>query len=113
MKVDSPTNYRSSEKAYLRTVPNFLNVHYVNHLKSEKSDILVLHTCILVTTYLTTNNKRNPGGNRKESDTQDNTIIFPAFDLSTKRVGFGNDNTRVTKFVYEIRYHPTHTTLLK
>ena len=79
----------------------------------NKSDISALHVRIPDTTYLTTNNKRNPDGNRKEPDTQDNTIVFPAFDLSTERVGFGNGTTRVTTIAYEIRCHSVHATLLK
>ena len=39
--------------------------------------------------------------------------FFPAFDLSTKRVGFSNGTTRVTTAAYEIRYHPAHTILFK
>ena len=39
--------------------------------------------------------------------------MFPAFDLSTKNVGFRNDNGRVTTVTYENRCHPTHATLLK
>ena len=79
----------------------------------NESDISELHACIYVTTHLTTNDTRNPDGNRKEPDTQDNTIGFPAFDLSTKSVGFGNSNARVTIVAYEIRCHPAHATLLK
>ena len=79
----------------------------------NESDILAHHACISITTELTTNNKRNFDRNRKERDTQDNTIVFPPFDLSTKRVGFGNGNTRVTTVAYEIRCHHTHATLIK
>ena len=38
---------------------------------------------------------------------------FPAFDLSTKKVGFGNSSHRVTTIVYDIKYHPDHSALLK
>ena len=82
------------------------------NVELNKTDISALQVCIHVTTYLTTNNKRNPDGNRKEPDTQDNTIVFPAFDLSTKHVGFGNGNVRVTTVAYEIRCHPAHAILL-
>ena len=79
----------------------------------NKSDISALYACIPDTTDLTTNNKRNPDGNRKEPNMQDNTIDFPTFNLFTKHVGFGNGNVRVTTVAYEIRCHPTHATLIK
>ena len=40
-------------------------------------------------------------------------LYSPSFDLSTKRVGFGNGNVRVTTVAYEISCHPDHTTPLK
>ena len=76
----------------------------------NEADILALQEYIPVITDSTTNNKRNPDGNRKDSNTQDNTIAFPAFDLSTKRVEFGNGTTRLTTVAYEIRCHPVHAT---
>ena len=36
MNLYSAKKYRSSKNSYLRTVPNCLNVHHVNHPKSEK-----------------------------------------------------------------------------
>ena len=57
--------------------------------------------------------KRNPDGNKKDPNTQKNTIVFLAFGLSKKRVGFGNGNIRVTIIAYEIRYYPNNATLLK
>ena len=41
-----------------------------------------------------------------------NTSPFPDFDLPTKKVDFGNSARRVTAIVYEIKYHPDHSTLL-
>ena len=35
-------------------------------------------------------NKRKLDGQLKEPDKNNKSIIFPAFDLSTKRIGFGN-----------------------
>ena len=43
----------------------------------------------------------------------DNSIVFPPFDLSTKRINFGNGSARVTTITYKIRYYPHHVTLLK
>ena len=58
------------------------------------------------------NNKRNPDDNRKDPAKNSNTIVFLAFYLSTKRVGFGNVNDRVTTVAYEIRCHTDHANLL-
>ena len=79
----------------------------------NETDKSILHACIPDTTDLSTTNKRNPDGNRKESDTQDNAIVFPVFDLSIKRVGFGNGNAQVTTVDYKIPCHPVYTTILK
>ena len=58
------------------------------------------------------NNKRKPDGQPKEPE-QDKSITFPAFDLSTKRIGFGNGTNRVTPVAYEVKCHPAHSTILK
>ena len=79
----------------------------------NETDILSLQKYIPVITDSTTNNKRNPDDNRKDPTTPENTILFSAFNLSTKRVGFSNGTTRVTTAAYEIRYHPAHTILFK
>ena len=76
-------------------------------------DILALQEFIPVITYSSTNNKCIPGGNRKDTNTQDNTIVFPAIDLSIKRVGFGNSTARLTTVAFEMRCNPSHATLLK
>ena len=52
-------------------------------------------------------------GNRKDPIDNDNATVFPAFDLSTKRIEFGNINARVTTVAYEIECYPDHATLLK
>ena len=79
----------------------------------NEADILALQECISVITDSTTTNKCNFDGNRKDPNVQDNTIVFLAFDISTKRVGFGNGTARVATVAYEIRCHPGHATLLK
>ena len=76
-------------------------------------DISALKECIPIILDYTSNNKRFPDGNRKDPTTPDKTSVSPAFDLSTKRVEFGNGNARVTTVAYEIRCHPAHATLLK
>ena len=82
-------------------------------VKLNDKEISALEECIPIISDDTSNNKRLPDGNRKDPTTLENTIVFPAFDLSTKRVGFGNGNSRVTTVAYEIRCHPAHATLLK
>ena len=74
-------------------------------VKLNDEDISALKECIPIISDDASNNKRLPDGNRKDPTTPDKTIVFPAFDLSTKRVGFGNGNSRVTTVAYEIRCH--------
>ena len=82
-------------------------------VKLNDEDLSALQECIPIISDGASNNKYLPDGNRKEPITPDKTIVFPAFELSTKRVGFGNGNSRVTTVAYEIRCHPAHATLLK
>ena len=58
------------------------------------------------------NNKRKLDGQLKDTTEGQERIVFPPFDLSTKRIGFGNGSNRVTTNAYEIKYHPIHSTLL-
>ena len=59
------------------------------------------------------NNKHKPDGQLKEVETNKDRIIFPAFDLSTKRIEFDNGPNRVTTVAYEVKCHPAHATILK
>ena len=59
------------------------------------------------------NNKGKPDGQLKEPEKNKNSVIFPAFDLSTKRIGFENGTYRVTTVEYEVKYHSAHSTILK
>ena len=79
----------------------------------NENDITALKECVSTNTNHNPTNKRNPDGNRKYPAENSNTIVFPAFDLSTKRVEFGNGNARVTAVAYEILCHPDHANLLK
>ena len=58
-------------------------------------------------------NKRKPDRQLKEPEKNKNSVIFPAFDLSTKRIGFGNGTKRVTTVAYVVKFHPVHSTILK
>ena len=46
-------------------------------------------------------------------DPTKNSIIFPAFDLSTKCIGFRKGTNRVTTVAYEVKCNPAHFTILK
>ena len=59
------------------------------------------------------NNKSKPDGQIKDAETNQHNIVFPAFNLSTKRIGFGNGFNRVTTVAYEVKCHPARSTLLK
>ena len=75
-------------------------------------DIITLQNTNDETALHNHNNKRKPDGQPKESE-QDKSITIPVFDLSTKRIGFGNGTNRVTTVVYEVKCHPAHSTILK
>ena len=75
--------------------------------------IIAFKEHVSINTNPNCNNKRNPGGNREDPVENKNTIVLLAFNLSTKLVEFGNDNTWVTTVAYEIRFHLDHVTLLK
>ena len=79
----------------------------------NENDITTLKECVSTNANPNPANKRSPDDNRKDPAKKSNTIVFPAFDISTKRVGFGNGNARVTTVAYEIRCHLDHATLLK
>ena len=64
----------------------------------------------MILTTLPTN--ETPMEQRQSSD-NDNYIVFPAFDLPTKRISFGNGSARVTTIAYEIRCYLHYATLLK
>ena len=40
-------------------------------------------------------------------------IIFPTFDLSTKRIGLGNGSSEGIMLAYEIKCNPENSTMLK
>ena len=68
-----------------------------------------------ITTVTITHNhiiKRTTDGQPKDPE-HNNSITFPAFDLSTKRIGFGKGTNRVTTVAYEVKCHLSHSTILK
>ena len=40
-------------------------------------------------------------------------IQLPAFDISMKRVGYGNRNRRVSTMAFEVKCHPDNASILK
>ena len=79
----------------------------------NKKYITALKECVSTNTNPNSTNKRNPGGIRKDPAENSNTIVFSAFDLSTKRVVFGNGNVRVTTVTYESHCHLDYANILK
>ena len=54
------------------------------------------------------NNKLKLDGQIKDAETNQHRIVFPAFEVSTKRIGFGNGSNRVTTVAYKVKYHLGH-----
>ena len=75
-------------------------------------DIIALQTTSKVDANHNYNTKLKPDGQLKEPEKK-NSVIFPAFDLSTKRIGFGNGTHRLTTVEYEVKCHSAHSTILK
>ena len=116
------STHRVASIGFLKYISTGLTLHstakqrVINALvnvKLNEKDITALKECVFIYTNLNSNNKRNPDGNRKDPAENSNAIILAAFNMSTKRVGIGNGNTRITTVSYEIRCHPDHTTILK
>ena len=80
-------------------------------LSSE--DISTPHKTTEEDTIHNNKNKHKPDGQLQEAEINKHRIIFPVFDLFTKRIGFGNRANRVTTVAYEIKFHPAHYTILK
>ena len=61
----------------------------------------------------TQNNRRKPDGQLKDVTESQQRNVSLAFDLSTKRIRFGNSSKKVTTITYEIKFHPAYSTMLK
>ena len=81
--------------------------------KLSDEDIITLQKTTDNEVAVTHQNKRKPDGQLKDATDSQQRIVFPAFDLSTKIIGFDNGFNRVTTIAYEIKCHPVHSTLLK
>lgn len=59
-------------------------------------------------------NRRYTDRNRKEpEEDKATTIIFPAFDVSIKKVGFGNSPNRIKTIAYEENCHSDSASFIK
>ena len=67
----------------------------------------------MVTTNITSKKRSNDGQSKVPEEDINNQITFPDFDLSTKKVGFGNSPHHVTTIAYEVKCHPDHSALLR
>ena len=91
-------------------------VNILMNLELTKEEISTLSTIPKddTVTSNTTSKKRSTDGQPKVPEEDiNNQIIFQAFDLWTKKVGFGNSPHRVTTIAYEVKCHPDHSALLK
>ena len=61
----------------------------------------------------TQNNKRKLDGQLKDASENQQRIVFPTFELSTKKIGIDNGSNRVTIIAYEIKCPPAYSALLK
>ena len=104
------TAFTLQQVAKARVVQALMNLELT---KEEISTLSTIPNDDMVTTN-TTSKKRSTNGQPKVPEEDiNNQITFPAFDLSTKKVGFGNSPHRVTTIVYEIKCHPDRSALLK
>ena len=113
--------HREASIGFIKYVSTDLTLHHIAKkrvatalMKVELSpeDIFKLQETTDKTAIHNHSNKRKPDGQPKEAE-HSKIITFPAFDLSTKRIGFGNGTKRVITVAYEVKCHPTHSTILK
>ena len=100
-------------------VKQVAKAHVVNVLvnfeltKEEISTLSKITKYDMVTTNTTSKKRSTDGQPKVPVEDINNQIAFPAFDLPTKKIDFGNSPHRVTTIVYEIKCHPDHSALLK
>ena len=115
------STHREASIGFIKYVSTGLTLYHIAkkrvaialmNVELSPEDILTLQETTNETAIHNHNNKRKPDGQPKEAE-HSNSIIFPSFDLSTKRIGFGNNTNRVTTVAYEVKCHPAHSTILK
>ena len=115
------STHREASIGFIKYVSTGLTLHHIAkarvatallNVDLSNEDITSLQDTTTESPIHNHTNKRKPDGQPKEPETT-NSITFPAFDLSTKRIGFGNGTNRVTTVAYEVKCHPNHSTILK
>ena len=79
----------------------------------EISTLSIIPKNDMVTSNTTSKKRSTEGQPNVPEEDINNQIIFLAFDLSTKIVGFVNSPHRVTTIAYEVKCQPNHSALLK
>lgn len=65
-----------------------------------------------ITRNLPNQTHADPNGNLNDINDNDNSITFLTFDLSTKKIDFGNGSRRVTTVAYEVKSYSTRAILI-
>ena len=116
------STHHDASIGFLKYTSTDLTLQYINKKRVTSArmkvdffdeDIIALQQTTENEMTNTQTNKRKPDGHLKDITCSQQRIVIPDFDLSTKRIGFGNGSNRVTTIAYEIKCHPTHSTLLK
>ena len=115
------STHREASIGFIKYVSTGLTLHHIAKkrvatalmkVQLSPDDITTLQEIATATITHNHTNKRTKDGQPKDPE-HNNSITFPAFDLSTKRIGFGNGTHRVTTVAYEVKCHPKHSTILK
>ena len=116
------STHREVSIGFLKYISNGLTLQYIANKRVipalmkvdiSEENIIALQQTTENDVNNTQNNKRKPDGRLKNVTENQQRIVFAAFDLSTKRIGFGNGSNKVTTIAYEIKHHPVHSTMLK
>ena len=104
------TAFTLQQVAKARIVNALMNVELT---KEEISALSKIPNNDMVTTNTTSKKHSTDGQPKVPEEDINNQITFPDFDLSTKKVGFGNSPHHVTTIAYEVKCHPDHSALLR
>ena len=85
--------------AKARVVQALMNLELT---KEEISTLSTIPNDDMVTTNTTSKKRSTDGQPKVPVEYINNQITFPVFNLSTKKVGFGNSHHRVTTIAYEV-----------
>ena len=122
LNLISFTTHHEASIDFIKYVSTGLTLHHIAkkrvstalmNVDLSPEDIIVLKEATEGNAIHNHNNKRKPDEQLKVPEKNKNSIIFPAFNLSTKRIGFGNGTNRVTTVIYEGKYHSVYSTIRK